>query len=445
MKPNKWHLVLYSCLVFCLSFSYYYKSNDILDVTIFGGDIWEYQSLAVNLLLGHGYQEGGVEDFSVYKFGNTLHSTHYPHYPIGGKPQPLDEYFESGGKYTFYRTPGYPLFLSFLYRVFGIHPRAAKIGNMILLALSASLLPILGWYYWNKTGIISGSISAFLFVQYYSQNPVYLMSEPLIVFSLAVWTLFFMSWQRSQTIQKSIMLGIMSGVLLYIKGLMVFLPAIFLIYLFCRLGVSARSAKLGIVYVLGCILLILPWSLYGYSKLGRFILLSTQFQALAVDSNNEESLTTGSWHPAWRKERAGDMYYLANRPEYQSYPAIVKVLRFWYENSNNLPRLFGNKLYLAFGRKDVLLILSLMLLYYSIVLRPNFFGSGTQSIQSVSSFTFDSVPVFPLLYLLNVCLITLLFYGYFDRFVMVFMHSFLLPAIYLPFHFIKAVLYSKMR
>ena len=36
-----------------------------------GGDTWEYQSLAVNLIFVNGYKSGGIEKFSIYKFRNA--------------------------------------------------------------------------------------------------------------------------------------------------------------------------------------------------------------------------------------------------------------------------------------------------------------------------------------------------------------------------------------
>ena len=91
-------VILYFCTFWLLS--------DITDTAFFGGDTWEYQSIAVNFAEGHGIQKfGGMEPFDTYKFE---------------KQDKLPDYYSSfvadAGQDNFYRTPLYPLFLGIVYK-----------------------------------------------------------------------------------------------------------------------------------------------------------------------------------------------------------------------------------------------------------------------------------------------------------------------------------------
>jgi len=111
---------------------------------------------------------------------------------------------------------------------------------------------------------------------------------------------------------------------------------------------------------------------------------------------------------------------MANLSQNAGKPSIVMVLQFWVQHWRALPSFFIKKLYVAFGHPVVLMILVLMFLSY-IRLRVK----GEQPRE-------EKLPVFPLLFFLNLILLTLLFFGLYHRFTRVFMPYFLFMAGYLP-------------
>jgi hypothetical protein len=310
-----------------------------------------------------------------------------------------------------------------VYKVFGIHPQYAKIIQMMLLAFSISVMPWIGRHYWSNLGILSGVVSAIIIMnnyllpgKYCPLDPTKIMTEPLIVFGLSLWTVAFVFWEKNTTKTRTFLLGIASAVILLIKGVTIFVPFLFLLYAIVKFKKTSKTVELGLTFILGCSLLLIPWCIYASEKSGKIILLSKQFDELVLDGNNEDAINSGTWSPAWRQGKLGD--YLYKRLESSGYPATVKVLIFLSENKKDVPKLLKNKLLAAFwGYKTIIL---LMLAYYIIALRNGFkiFCEPTR------------FPIFPLIYLLNIFLITVIIFGH-CRFVTPFIIFFTLPATYL--------------
>ena len=106
-----------------LTIGYFFIFNhwaEFDDGCYFGGDTWEYQSMAVNLVRGHGLARfGQIEPFSEYKvtFGQTAKISKFKNYD----------------KLNFYRRPGYHFFLALIYKIGGVHPINAKRVQLFLL------------------------------------------------------------------------------------------------------------------------------------------------------------------------------------------------------------------------------------------------------------------------------------------------------------------------
>jgi len=205
--------VLLFALVFCLSLFYIKgKYGDMIhDHAYFGGDVWQYQSLGVNLLFGHGYKLGGLEGFKTYKYGVY-------------KGQPREEIegrfrsFTSGARHAFSRSPGYPLFIAGVYKVFGIHPRVVKILQIVMVAITTALMPLIGWYYWNRWGIFSGLVSGLLFNIYFSPDVWRLMSETFNIFGLTMWIPMLIIWEKRPSFFRTIIMGMATAMVLLIRG-----------------------------------------------------------------------------------------------------------------------------------------------------------------------------------------------------------------------------------
>lgn len=407
-------LPLTSLSIFFISFFYLLEMNryKLSDTAIFPGDSATYQSLGVNLSLGYGYKYGCVEKFEIYKF-NKLDS-------IEKTKDKYDEYVR-GGRRSFYRTPGYPLFLAAIYKVFGIHPRIVKIIQIILLAISISLLPAIGNYYWSRSGILAGALSSLLSVRYLMPDPCRIMTEPLIIFSLFVLTVFLISWEARQSVTRTLFLGMISGIIILVKGSNIFIPAFLLLYIIFKIDKPKEKLKSSSIFIIGLLLFVLPWSIYASKKTSKFVVLSKdQPTQLLLDSNNEDSLKTGGFAPAWRMKKKDDPKYLYNRLRNSDYTNEQKFLIFMRQNKKSIPILLRKKLLKTFLNKKVFFVVAGMFLYY--------FMSALAIKCKVS--IDEKIPVFPLLYFANIFLITLIYCGH-PRFVLPFMPFFILPAVYL--------------
>ena len=411
-------------LVFCTAFVYLfmkYKDGLSDDTVFFGvGDGWAYQTLAVSILYGHGYQDRGVVPFETYRFNERAKKrSDIDRYSPDGRPVTYYESFLNRVPYTIDKPPGYPLFLALVYRIFDVHPRVVKIFQVILLALVASMMPWIAGYYWGKWGIVSGIVSSFVFLHYFCPSPDKILAESFSSFALAWWAVVFILWEKHPGLSRSFALGAVSAVLLLIKGLNIFIPFFFILYLIFRSG-NLQQRLLSIsIFCLGMVPLIAPWSAYASWKSGRFVLISTQTAPVLFEGNNEDSLKDGCRHTQWREGKAGKVY-LYEQLKNTGYSPFRKVFIFYSQNTEDLPRFFLYKVLQAFPvHKSLpfLLIMAGMLLYYLVRL---FRRDG------------ERVPIFPVLYFVNILLITLIFFGE-VRYVEPFMPFFVLPAVYFCF------------
>ena len=282
--------VFFGLLLSCLFIIHYHSGknnpyNTLNENVFFGGDQWEYQSLAVNILNGHGYRLGGLEPWEEYKFAFT-------------EKKEFKKYFKSNSFYTFYRTPGYPLFLASVYKIFGVNPKIVKRIQFIMIVISASIMPLICYYYYGITGVFSGIISSFLFMRYFVSDlrTGSLLTESLILFSMLIWMLIYIYWEKEPTPFRILFLGIYSAFLLFIKGSNIFIPFTFIIFMICKSRYPQKNHYLQIItYVLAIVLTILPWSIYASLKSNKSIFLSTQGDTMLVECNNFNTANTGNW------------------------------------------------------------------------------------------------------------------------------------------------------
>ena len=423
-------LSLICLLLFFLSFIYLLEKNrhNLYDAAPFVADNGHYQALGVNLSLGHSYKSGCIEKFETYRL-NIVDSD-----PESKKF--YDDFINEKKKgkfyHNFYRTPGYPFFLASVYKLFGIHPRIVKILQIIMLALSVSLLPIIGNYYWPGLGIIAGILSSFLTVWRLLPNPSYIMAESLITFSLFILTIFLILWETKPSTIRTFLLGTVCGITILIKGSNIFIAPFLLLYILLKFYRSAKKNKLLFVFTLGLILFIAPWNIYASKRQHTFLLLATQPTMLLLDSNNEDSLKTGDWEPAWYKKNKDSPKYIYNRLKKNGYSQFRQFFIFMWQNKKEVPAMLKNKLLRGFLNTEVFPIVTGMFLYYLaaiIAVKPK----GTIE---------KKVPVFPLIYFLNILLITLIFYGSY-RFILPFLPFFILPAAYLFLKIVKLLMSLK--
>ncbi|MDD5439615.1 MAG: hypothetical protein PHS37_05470 [Candidatus Omnitrophica bacterium] len=400
--------------IFILAAGYLYAKNKNLfeDKVWIGGDEGDYHNLGVNLSQGEGYRAGiaaacTFKDYryayysvKIHEFTRRVHS--YLHTPIA---------------YSFLRSPGYPFYLAGVYSCVGIHPRTAKLIQVLMLAFMAACLPFIGWRYWKTTGFLSGCIAAWLFERYFALEPWRIMSEPLNIFMLTVWLLVFMAWERRVEDQRSFFwVGLMSGLVFFVRGSNFLIAVIAFIFMMLRQNTKKGLVRRLGLFLTGFFLIIGPWSVYASMHSGRFLLLNDQLGQLTLDGNNEDSISRGVWNPLYARGNDRQEGFFYNTPDIKPLPTALRVARFYRKHVSDLPQLFFNKLIAGFGSFYCYIILA-MLLYYLVAVMARA----------------RDIPLFPAIFFITIFINTLVTFGCF-RFTLVFMPFFLLPAVYLPLY-----------
>jgi len=216
-------------------------------------------------------------------------------------------------------------------------------------------------------------------------------------------------------------LGILLGMTLLVKGSSIFIVLLFPIYLFFKFKNPGIAIKQAIVFVLCLGILIIPLSAYASIKSHRLVLLCSQVMPDLLDGNNEQSVLTGEFTPDWMM---GNKDYLYKKLEKRNYSKIKMLTIFLTQNYRSIPELLMNKLRVGFNK--VILVIFLMIAFYASVFCLNRIKGGQKA----------KVPVFPLIFFINILLITLIAYGR-QIIVLPFIYSFLFPATYLPFYWVS--------
>jgi 4-amino-4-deoxy-L-arabinose transferase-like glycosyltransferase len=341
---QRWFKYLFHILLFVVLYSVFVTPADFTDDAFFGGDTWEYQSMAVNFAKGHGINKfGGIENFDTYKFA---------------KPEHLPEYYTSfvqrAGMDNFFRPPAYSLFLGLIYKLFGISPRIAKLIQLALLTIVAVCLPWIGFHYWKLEGLISGFIAAPIYLVTNHKLAEVILTEALTAFSLFLIVAGYIFFEKRNSTVSAVLLGIALGFAVLVKAILIFIPllaGIWLLYTFFRRR-EKRILKNMLVIIISALFTISPWSLYASMKSNSFILLSTQGGGSLLDGNNEFN-SDGGWHPEWRNRK--DSFY--NNGALAQASTIEKIARFYTQHPSLLPRLIVKKLVKGFVPMMFLLLI----------------------------------------------------------------------------------------
>ena len=176
--------------------------------------------------------------------------------------------------------PGYPFFLSILYKVFGLNFQHGEVANVVLGALTCVAVLLLGTILFSpKVGIVSGLVLAVypnqvLFV------PV-ILSEVLFTF-LLVTVLLVAVWvgRRPQMgVLPVLGVGALVGVSALVRTeanmLLLIVPVFWLVTLASR----PRALRSAALFVLAAVLVILPWSVRNYIVMDSPIFISSNIGA----------------------------------------------------------------------------------------------------------------------------------------------------------------------
>lgn len=175
----------------------------------------------------------------------------------------------------------YTLYLSLIYLLFGPHPIVARVLQAVVVGILHPYITYrIGEKLFTKTiGLVAAAVTAiYVYFFYYSAA---LMTEPLYI-TVILFILYFAiqlaeNKDKKRDIKLGIALGISFGITLLLRQVILFfLPFTFLWIWIARFK-RARSLPIAstILSVALIVLLILPVTLYNYSRFNRFVLLNT--------------------------------------------------------------------------------------------------------------------------------------------------------------------------
>lgn len=334
MKAPRSHAVFFT-IIASVYYAVFLQIADLKDTAIFGGDTWEYQSMAVNFAKGHGVQKfGALESFSTYKF--EMPTVIPPYY---------DDFIRSG-HVTFYRTPAYSLLLGAVYKLFGVSPKIAKGIQLLLLVVIAASLPLIGAHYWGRSGFIGGlGAGAFYLATNYRLAEL-IMTEALAAFAVFLVLLAFMAYEQRQGITAATALGGSLGFALLVKGTLIFLPLLTgsMILVNAIINRDRKELQRLLVVTVSAIFFVAPWSFYASAQSRSLVILATQGGSQLLSDNNE-FCTDGRWHPEWRDNK--NSFYNTDGIDRARY--LTKVVNFYWHHPTLLPRCMAAKFMAGFG------------------------------------------------------------------------------------------------
>jgi 4-amino-4-deoxy-L-arabinose transferase-like glycosyltransferase len=258
IKKNKWLSgILVVSVVFRVAAALY-LGDEVVNLPGTYDQI-SYNTLALRILGGHGF---------------TFGETWWPITPAGAP--------------TAHWSFLYTLYLVGVYLIFGPHPLAARLIQAILVGfLQPYLAYRIGRYIFSETvGLVAAGLTAvYVYFIYYGAS---LMTEPffitLVLGGLYLTILMANAFPRAEVkttiwgqLKLPVLLGLaLGGAVLLRQLFLLFIPFLFLWIWWIRRKQSLRLTLAGL-FTSGAIiiLMILPFTLYNYSRFGHFVLLNT--------------------------------------------------------------------------------------------------------------------------------------------------------------------------
>lgn len=281
-----------------------------------GADAAEYDNLAINLLSARGF---------------TLDS-------VTTRP-------------TSWRMPLYPLFLAMLYLVFGHNYFAVRVMQCIMGALLCVIIfYIAKTIFGRKTAFLSAITLVFyqpyIFYSFYG-GPGFLLSENLVTPLLALFVLFLINKLFVNfSVKNNLTAGILIGLIVLTRPFF----AIFPLFLFGLLLIYKKNYHSVLLlkglstFLLGFILVILPWTARNFIVHKAFIPFSTESGLAFYCGNNPLSKGSGlmgvyTLIPEPESKRLNQMSELEVDKLYQRL-----ALEFLFNNYKKIPKLVLRKL-----------------------------------------------------------------------------------------------------
>jgi len=280
-------------------------------IDVHRGDSFSYKSIAENILVKHSYSRDGK------------------------------------GPDVFW-APGYPLFISGVYKIFGMDDSAVRIIQSLLSALVILMVYYLGKKIFNaNAGIFSAMITAVYpgFIGYSGL----LLPQVLSMFLTTLFIFLIIKFNSNMKLWLSLVLGFIAGYSSLVRAELFLFWTIFLLTMPFIANYNKRLIKFLIMIFITMCFVISLWTIRNYRVFGKPILISVHYGDLIWYS---------TWKGEWLEYRdeepyvsigrglgqveAADAYFKAGINNIKEHPfiylkmCIKRLYRFWLTGHSNI-------------------------------------------------------------------------------------------------------------
>jgi len=248
VMTNRGLVLAFVAALFLVYYLASYLNSNFTNTAKLSRDTWSYQSIGVNFAKGHGFHIAGkIGEIEDYKFDSDFNQRY------------LNKFNTFAGFTDLHRNLGYPLFLSIVYKIFGVHPLIVKLIQLGFLVLIAAALPILGHRYAGGYGFLGGLIAGPIYLWRNQEIAGNILGESLVCFMVLLIVFGCIEYERRRTLKAAIVLGLIFGASILVKGSLMLIPPLYLAYRWYKHRDEMNFIRMaGFVMVL----IILPWTLY---------------------------------------------------------------------------------------------------------------------------------------------------------------------------------------
>ena len=230
-------------------YMYFYNTNKI--TSLGRGDALSYNRLAVNLLNGNGFSLRAKAPF---------------------KPSCL-------------RTPGYPVFLALIYKIFGANNyEAVQLVQVLLMLSSVVMAFIMAYMVFENRMIAYTSLILCSFYKYpVVEAGIYgsLLTETLTIFLVTSGILSVILLYKHDHAYLYLLAGFFFALSALTRPSNLLFPIVIAAYIAFRKPLKENYKKI-ILFLLVVFMLISPWTVRNYLRFNKFIILSAPLSGLRI-------------------------------------------------------------------------------------------------------------------------------------------------------------------
>lgn len=287
-----------------------------------GVDAKEYDELAVNLITGKGYCLKTNAGMAFIETKGDCHRTSW-------------------------RTPLYPLFLAFIYLIFGHSYAVVRVIQSVMGALLCIIIYFIAKRVFNRDiALLSTALLACYkpFVLYaYWGGPGFLFSENLFTFLLAILMLFLLDAHKDFSLKTSLISGVLIGLISLTRPVMALFPLFLFFFLLIRYHfLNAVKKIIPLIAIFSA--LIAPWAIRNYFVHKAFIPFSTEGGFVLLAGNNPYAKGGGlvTLTQFLHEEEIKNLSTMSETSRDKMYRG--QAVEFILKNYRSLPKLFFRKL-----------------------------------------------------------------------------------------------------